>query len=141
MTQQIVNGDIKEAADTIDYVVNMLVTFWEMVPLEMKMYIAVMYSVSALLQTYKVWGLTADSKKQRMLKLRRAATIFAVLLAGVASYIYKGHMHFGWFIFAGLTAAKSVMYAHYFFVEVVAPLIGSIKNWIVKKYMGAVNAK
>lgn len=141
MAQTTVNGEVQEVFDTTEYILEVLISIWEMVPIEMKMYVGVMYATSAVLQTYKLWFLAGEYKKERVAKMRKMSTVFAVILSGVAYYIYKDTMHIGWFIFAALTAARSVMYAHYVFVDVIAPILKIIKKWVMDRVYLTVTGK
>lgn len=121
-----VNSDVQEIADSTLYGVQAFIDLWAMIPIEVKMYLAVMYAVSAMLQYYKKSRLMGKAKTVRKKKLATAALPLAILLSVGAAYIYHGKMHYGWFIFAGLTASRSVMWVHLFVVDIAWPFIKNL---------------
>lgn len=103
-----------------------ILELWAITPIEMKMYIAVMFSVSILLQYYKKTMLRGVAKRERIIKLWAASMPLGILISFCAYFIYEGRIHYGWFIFTGLTASTVSMGVHKVTVDFVWPGIKTV---------------
>jgi len=123
-----VNGDVQEVIDTTDYIINALMAIWQSFPIEMKMYIAVMFTISILLQQLKKGIFANYPKQKRIKKLWFWSLPLGITVAIAASFIYEGLMHYGWFVFAGATASSVSMGVHRISVDFIWPIIKRLKN-------------
>lgn len=128
-----VDNDVQTYTDSFVYVWQSLLDLWATIPTELKMYLAVMYSVSAIIQYYKRAFLMEYYKEERKRRLRLVSLPLSVLISIGAFFIYQNKMHYGWFIFSGLTAWWSVMMVHAFAVNIAWPFIKSISKFRLQK--------
>lgn len=128
-----VNQEVQQAADSTIYIWQSLLDLWALVPIELKMYLAVMYITSVIVQYYKVTrlnklGTSKAAQETRLNKIKTAGLPLAILTSIGASFVYKDLMHYGWFIFAGLTAFRSAMIVHSIVIDFIIPKIKKISN-------------
>jgi len=128
-----VDNDVQTITDSILYLWNGLLELWTLIPIELKMYLAVMYSISAILQYYKRAFLMDEYKAYRLHRLRLASLPLSILFSLGAFFIYRYKMHYGWFVFSGLTAWWSAMMIHAFMVNIAWPFIKSISKFRLQK--------
>ena len=123
-----VNQEVQQAADSTIYIWQSILDLWAMIPIELKMYLAVMYITSAVIQYYKIARLRDYYKAERAARIKLASMPIAILIAIGAFFVYENKMHYGWFIFAGITASFSVRWVHSIIIDFVVPKIIKISK-------------
>lgn len=123
-----VNSEVQQAADSTIYIWQAILDLWAMIPIELKMYLAVMYITSAVLQYYKTARLRDYYKAERAVRIKLASMPISIITAIGAAFVYKEKIHYGWFIFAGITASFTVRWVHYILVDIVYPFIKKIPS-------------
>ena len=137
-----VNSEVQQAADSTIYIWQAVLDLWAMIPVELKMYLAVMYITSAVLQYYKTARLRDYYKAERAARIKLASMPIAILAAIGAFFVYENKMHYGWFIFAGITASFTVRWIHLFAVDIAWPIIKNLPNMrLAVKNKGDDNAR
>ena len=106
MTQK-VDQDVQEVIANTNAIYQAILVLWAMTPIELKMYIMMMFVVSILLQYYKKSFLTNRTKKERINKLWKVSFPLSLILAAIAFYIYEDKIHLGYFVLSGLTVSQS----------------------------------
>lgn len=130
MTQTKVDSDVQEVIANTNAVYQALLDLWAMTPIELKMYIMMMFVVSILLQYYKKSFLTGCTKKERIQKLWMVSFPLGIVLAAAAYPIYENKIHLGYFILTGLTVSTVSMGVHRMVVDYVYPAIKIIAEAI-----------
>ena len=131
-----VDNDVQTYTDSFMYVWNAILSFWASVPIELKMYLAVMLVTSIAIRYYKFWKLPKNivrSKTERLRKMRLMALPLSCVLAAAAWPIYEDKIHYGWFIFTGITAWQFVMWIHFLWFKLVWPFLRDIKKYKLQK--------
>ena len=136
-----VDSDIKEAVQTTEYIYQGILDLWAMTPIELKMYIMMMFVVSILLQYYKKSFLTECTKKERIRKLWRVSFPLGVILAAAAYPIYEDKIHIGYFFLAGLTVSSVSMGVHRIAVDYIWPGIKVVVDAVWSRVMLIVRGK
>lgn len=130
-----INNDVQGAIANTNAIYQAILDLWAMTPIELKMYVMMMFVVSILLQYYKKSFLMGDIKKDRIKKLWKVSFPLGLILAGVAFYIYEDKIHLGYFVLSGLTVSTVSMGAHRVVVDYVWPAIKTIIGAIWDRVM------
>ncbi len=132
---QKVDSDVQGAIATTNAVYQAILDLWAMTPIELKMYIMMMFVVSILLQYYKKSFLADCTKKERFKKLWKVSFPLGVILAAAAFPIYEDKIHIGYFVLTGLTVSTVSMGAHRVIVDYLWPaiktIVGAVWNRII----------
>ncbi len=131
-----VNGDVKEAVQTTEYIYQAILDIWAMTPIELKMYITAMFIVSILMQYIKKSFLTNCTKKERIQKLWTVSFPVGIALSIVGYYLYEDKIHMGYFVLVALTVSTVSMGVHRVVVDYVWPAIRTIFSEIWRRVMG-----
>lgn len=121
-----IDSDIKEVVKTTEYIYQGMLDLWAMTPIELKMYVMLMFAVSILLQYYKKSFLTGCTKKERIQKLWKVSFPLGIVLAAAAYPIYEAKIHLGYFVLAGLTVSTVSMGVHRVVVDYIWPGIKTV---------------
>lgn len=140
MTQK-VNGDVQEAIATTNAVYQALLDLWAMTPIELKMYIGLMFTISILLQYYKKSFLTHCTKKERIRQLWAVSFPIGIVLAAIAYPIYEEKIHLGYFVLTGLTVSTVSMGVHRMAVDYIWPAIKVVADAVWSRVMLIVRGK
>ena len=136
-----VSGEVQEVVQTTGYVYQAILALWAMTPIELKMYIAMMFTISILLQYVKKSFLTQYSKKERIQKLWAISFPIAIALSVGGAYLYGNKVHMGYFILTGLTVSTVSMGAHRVVVDYVWPAIKTVIDAIWSRVMLLIRGK
>jgi len=131
-----VNNDVQGAIANTNAIYQAILDLWAMTPIELKMYVMMMFVVSILLQYYKKSFLTKCNKKERIQKLWKVSFPLGLILAGIAFYIYEDKIHMGYFILTGLTVSTISMGVHRVVVDYVWPAIKTVISVIWSRIVG-----
>jgi len=136
-----INGEVQEVIQTTSYVYRAILDLWEMTPIELKMYIAMMFTISILLQYVKKSFLTQCGKKERIQKLWAISFPIAILLALGGVYLYGDKIHVGYFVLTGLTVSTVSMGVHRVAIDYVWPAIKTIIDAVWSRVMLFIRGK
>jgi len=136
MTQAKVDSDVQGVIANTNAIYQAILDLWSMTPIELKMYIMMMFMVSILLQYYKKSFLTGCSKKERIQKLWKVSFPLGVILAAISFYIYEDKIHLGYFVLTGLTVSTISMGVHRVVVDYIWPAIKAVISVIWSRIVG-----
>ena len=130
-----VNNDVQSVVQNTNYIYKAILDLWAMTPIELKMYIGIMITLSILMQYTKKTFLTNCSKKERVKKLWGISFPTGIALAFIGYYIYIDKVHWGFSIFVGLTVSTVSMGVHKVVVDYVWPFLKLLIGAIVERGM------
>jgi len=136
-----VSGEVQEVVQTTSYVYQAILDLWAMTPIELKMYIAMMFTISILLQYVKKSFLTQYGKKERIQKLWAISFPIAIALSVGGAYLYGNQVHVGYFILTGLTVSTVSMGVHRVVVDYVWPAIKTVIDAVWSRVMLLIRGK
>ncbi len=117
-----VNGEVKEAVDTVDYAMQSLLSLWDTLPSELQALLLSVFTISILMQWLKKALLAELPKRQRVKWLWLASLPLGMALATIGLLLTRGDIEVVYWGLIGLTSGAIAMGAHYVTLKLVVPL-------------------
>ena len=122
MTEQTINSDAKEAIDTVDYLLQVVLALWGTLPQELKALVLAVFAISVLMQWVKMALLTGMAKIRRVKLLWAASLPLGAVIALSGAFLTHGAIAPVYWALIGLTAGTIAMGVHYVTMKLVIPL-------------------
>lgn len=121
--QQAVNGDVREAADTFDYLWRTGLDIWNSMPEELHVFILMVFTISVLMQWGKKALIYHLPKRERVKWLWFASLPLGCALAMVGWAVTDDYIHETYWLIIGLTVGSTAMGVHFVTMKAVVPLV------------------
>lgn len=123
-----VNNDVKEAVDTLDYILNFVAALWQALPIEMRTYVVIMFTISIVLQTVKKSFLADMSRKKKVNRLWVVSIPVSAGASLLGWYLFKNYVSLWVWWVSGVTAGTVSMGVHRVTMDVVWPFLKGLKD-------------
>jgi len=130
--QTTVNGSTKTAMDTVDYVVQGLLSAWDAFPPELRAFVLAVFAVSLLMEWVKRAMLAGLPKAERVRKLWLASLPLGIALAVLGMLLTGKTIDQVYWAVIGLTSGTTAMGVHYVTVKVILPvLVAALRRFML----------
>ena len=128
-----VNSDVQSTIDNTNAIYQAILDLWTMTPVELKIFIGLLFTITLLMQYVKKSFLSKYSKTVRVRKLWTYSMPLGILLAFAGFKLLGNIVPLWYWIFCGLCISTAAMGIHFVSVKLLVPLGSMIFNEILDR--------